>query len=60
MSSPGEVIAPSGWKNYRINFQIHSTQVRFRFQNTSKDETFKVRSFEVGYLPAGDVGVEQK
>lgn len=39
---------------YRVDLDVHSSQIRFRFANNTADETFKLRWFEVGYVPGSE------
>jgi len=47
----------SCWEQYSYQFEAYSPQIRFRFYNDELDETFEVRSYEIGYVPATDRGV---
>jgi len=48
----------SAWSLYNYDFEINAPQVRFRFRNNAVGETFELRMFEIGYLPASDRGVK--
>jgi len=44
------------WKMYRLDFEINSVKIRFRFRNNVVSETFASRMYKVGYIPGSEVG----
>jgi len=49
----------SSWTKGRIDFDVTSPKIRFRFAHNALQGTFEVRWFEVGYVSASDRRVEE-
>jgi len=50
------VTLTQNWKSYKLDYQLSSNMVRFRFRNNSSEEYFKMRWLEVGFIPQSDRG----
>jgi hypothetical protein len=55
-STPYSITLESAWKMYHYEVNVNSPQIRFRFRNSTVDETFELRHVEVGYVVASDRG----
>lgn len=43
------------WTRHRLDFEVWSPQIRFKFANSTASETFAVRQYEIGYHEGSDV-----
>lgn len=56
-STPVTFTLTSAWARYNYDFNANSDMIRFKFRNNTLGETFEVREFEIGMVPASDRGL---
>ena len=47
----------SSWKQYEIDLEAYSPQIRFRFSNSTISETYSLRQIMLGYIKSSDRGL---
>ena len=53
---PRLITLTTAWKTYRLDFEIDSEKVRFRFSNAIASESFAIRMYKVGYMAGSEMG----
>ena len=46
----------TGWKMYRLDFEVDSVKLRVKFGNSVVSESFAIRMYKVGYMPGSEMG----
>lgn len=51
-----QITLSTSWEIYRLDFEVNSSKIRFRFGNSVVDESFAIQMYMVGYIPGSEMG----